>query len=175
MFSKNLFDGSGKESSVKIQVESAAPFILLSSVLNKPGIGAKICDALASRGINLESFITVSAPGKERADILIEVADEDLPEANYLLSKVAREIEAKGLLSPGLYVEELVALVIQGPGLEKRAGIAAKIFKIFSKYNVNVWAFTAKRIEEESEIKALVEKRHLNEHPEIIEEIEKIV
>ncbi len=159
----------------EIKIERASPFILLSSVLNKPGVGAKICETLASKNINMESFITISAPGKDRADILIGVAEEDLPEATHFLSQIAKDVEAKGLLFPGLYVEELVTLVIRGIGLQKRTGIAAELLSIFSKYNANAWAFIATSIEEKAEINVLLERKHFDEHPEIIEEIKKAV
>ncbi|MBI4722650.1 MAG: hypothetical protein HY769_06605 [Candidatus Stahlbacteria bacterium] len=158
---------------VEVEIETSAPFILLSSVMNKPGIGAKICESLALHNINIESFITVSVPGKERTDILIEVAQEDLDMANYLLSEITKEVEAKGLLSAGINVEELAKVIIRSPNLSKQAGIGAKIFGIFSKYNINVWAFIGTTAGKEFEIKVLVEKRQLDKHPEIVDEIKK--
>ena len=159
----------------EIRIERASPFILLSSVLNKPGVGANICETLASKNINIESFIVISVPGKDRTDILIGVAEEDLPEATHFLSQIAKDIEAKGLLFPSLYVEDLVTLVIQGIGLQKQTGIAARLMGIFYNYNVNVWAFIATSIEEKAEINVLLERKRLDEHPEIIEEIKKVV
>lgn len=160
-------------SPVEIEIKRLAPFILISSVLNKPGVGAKICEVLASHNINIESFITVSVPGKERTDILIEVAQEDLDEANYLLSGVTEEIEAKGLLSPGINVEELTKVVVRGAKLSSQAGVGARVFKVFSKYGINVWALIVTSVGEQSEMKVLIEKRQLEEYPQIIDELKK--
>ena len=174
-------------SPVEVEIKTSAPFILLSSVLNKPGVGAKICESFALHNINIESFITVSVPGKERSDILIEVAHEDLDTANYLLTDITKEVEAKGLFSAGINVEELAKVIIRSPNLFKQAGIGAKLFGIFSKYNINVWALIATTVGKECEtvgkeceikgkeceIKVLVEKRQLDEYPEIADEIKK--
>lgn len=160
---------------MEIEIKESAPFILLSSVLNKPGVGAKVCEALASHNINIESLITVSVPGKERTDILIEVAQEDLDEANYLLSEVTEEIEAKGLLSPGINVEELTKLIIKTPKLAEQPGIGAKVFSIFSKHKINVWALVVTSVGDKSEMKILVEKQQIQEHPEVISEIKRTV
>ena len=159
----------------KVWVEEKTSFILLSSILNQPGIGAEICGVLAEKDINMLSFIQISAPGKERTDVLIEVAEEDLPEASYVLRDVAKKIQARGLLLPNVYEEKLVTVAIRDPKLQPQSGIAAKIFKIFSKYHTNVWAFVTTIIGKESEIKILVEKRQLDEHPQIIKEIEKVL
>ena len=168
------------QSQVEVAIKASTPFILLSSVLNKPGVGAKICESFALQNINIESFIIVSVPGKERTDILIEVAQEDLEAAHYLLSDITKEVEAKGLLSAGINVEELAKIIIRSPNLLKQAGIGAKLFGIFSKYNINVWALIATTVgkeceikSKECEIKVLVAKLQLDEHPEIADEIKK--
>ncbi len=160
---------------VEIKIESATPFILLSSVLNKPGIGAKICETLASKNINIKSFITISVPGKDRTDILIEIAEEDLPETTHFLSQIAKDIEATGLLFPGLYIEELITMIIRGFDLQKRAGVAAKLLNIFSKCDVNIWAFIATNTGDKAEVSILLERKSLDKHPEIIEEIKKML
>lgn len=152
----------------QVKIESSAPFILLYSVINRPGIGSRICGALAEKNINIESFNVFSAPGKERVDILIEVKEDDLPEASYILREIGKEIQLHGLLQPDIFVEELVTLIVKGPTLHKRSGIAAAIFKIFSKYGVNVWSFLATRT---GETRMWVSKEALEKHPEIIEEL----
>jgi len=161
--------------SVKVWAEEAAPFILLTSVLNQPGIGAKVCKILAEKSINVESFMTFSAPGKERVDILIEVSKEDLHTANYLLSEITKDIQAKGLLNPDLYVERLATVVIRGAGLHKRAGVILKVLELFSKHKVNVWSLITTKGIEEDEIKVWIDGRFLSEYPEALEEIKKIV
>lgn len=162
----------GKEKDkVKVWVSQTSPFILLTSVLNRTGIGAEISDILAEKGINIEAFMAFSAPGKERIDILIEVSEEDLPVASYLLESLAKDIQARGILYPGLYVEELASLVVQGPKLYKTPGLVAKIFKLFAKKEINVWSLFATRAGDEDIIKVWVEKKILSQAPEILEEV----
>jgi len=147
----------------------------LASVINRPGVGAEICGILASKNINVESFMAFSAPGKERLDILIEVSKADLPVASYLLGGIAKDVQARGLLYPGLYVEDIATVVIRGPGLGKRAGVISKVLDLFSRHNVNVWSLLTTRAGEEAELRAWVEQRFLSEYPEALEEIKNVV
>lgn len=156
-------------------MEETAPFILLTSVINRPGIGAEICGILASKNINVESFMGFSAPGKERIDILIEVSKDDLPTASYLLGGIAKDVQARGLLYPGLYVEELATVVLRGPGLNKRPGIISKILELFSRHNVNVWSLITTKAGEEAEVRIWIEQRFLSDYPEALDEIKNIV
>jgi acetolactate synthase small subunit len=160
-----------QDGKAEIEITERAPFILISSVLNKPGVGATICEALASHDINIESFVVVSVPGKERTDILLEVSRNAVEEANHLLSEITSEVAATGLLSPGINVEKLTKMIIRTPGVRQQPGMGAKMLRIFQKYDVNVWALIVTGIGNRSEIKALIESRSLADHPEIVPEI----
>lgn len=153
---------------VEIKMEKAAPFILLSSVANKPGIGAKICASLAEHDINIESLHAFSVPGKEKVDILIELSEEYLAEASYFLGRLAKEIQMQGLLYPNIYIEELLTLVISGRDFAKSPGIAAKIFHIFSTCNINIWAFSGTRA---GEMRIWVDKNTIDKSTDIFEYI----
>lgn len=156
---------------IGIKVENSAPFILLSSVVNQPGIGARICSALLKKGINIDSFNVFSAPGKERVDILIELNEKDLPEASYLLRELGKKIQLHRLLQPDLYIEELSALTVKLPAVCSYTLIAEKIFNIFASYAINVWSFITTRA---GEIRMWVSKEALDNHPEIIEELKSL-
>ncbi|MDD5530355.1 MAG: ACT domain-containing protein [bacterium] len=155
-------------SKIEVKIDKASPFILLSSVLNKPGVGVKICTTLSEHNINIESLNVFSVPGKDKVDILVEVEETDLAEATYFLGRLAKEIQMQGLLYPNVYVEELVTIVLYGGNLAQKKGVAATIFNIFNNRNMNVWAFSANKA---GEIRIWVDKKAIEEFPNITKDL----
>lgn len=154
----------------EVKIEKTSPFILLPEVINKPGVGAKICNLLAEHKINIESLNVFSVPGKEKVDVLIEIDEKLLAKASYFLGKLAKDIQTKGLLSPNIYVEELVTIVVYGKNFAQSPGIAAIIFNVFNAYSINVWAFSGVR---SNEIRIWVGKEAVSKTPTILKELKK--
>ncbi len=107
--------------------------LTLVGVPDKPGIAARIFTPLADKGISVDVIIqNVSREGV--TDLSFTVASEDLGQAERLIKKTSREIQAEGILTD----PRVAKVSIVGTGMLGQPGIAAQMFKTLADAEINI-------------------------------------
>jgi len=107
--------------------------ITVERVPDKPGIAAKLFDALAEANIPVDMIVqNVSVDGY--TDISFTVEKSDAPKAEKITNKVAKEIGAKGAIRD----DRIAKVSIVGLGMRSHAGVAGKVFDTLAKYGINI-------------------------------------
>ncbi len=107
--------------------------ITVEKVPDRPGIAAKIFDALAEANIPVDMIVqNVSVDGY--TDISFTVEKNDAAKAEKITKKVAEEIGAKGVIRD----EKIAKVSIVGLGMRSHAGVAGKVFETLAKYGINI-------------------------------------
>jgi len=113
--------------------------INVSGVPDRPGIAADIFEALSCKNICVDMIIqsaAKSSPGSKSAinDISFTVKRGDLKSARKVLEDVSKRMKIKNIL-----IKENIAKVsIVGSGMKTHSGVAAKLFRVFSKNKINI-------------------------------------
>ncbi len=107
--------------------------ITVERVPDKPGIAAKIFDALAEANIPVDMIVqNVSVDGF--TDISFTVEKGDAQKAERITKEVAREIGAKDVIRD----DKIAKVSIVGLGMRSHAGVAGKVFETLAKYGINI-------------------------------------
>ncbi|HXA41951.1 MAG TPA: aspartate kinase [Candidatus Solibacter sp.] len=107
--------------------------LTLVGVPDKPGIAARIFTPLADKGISVDVIIqNVSREGV--TDLSFTVGSDDLTQAERLVKKTSREIEAEGILTDS----KVAKVSIVGTGMLGQPGIAAQMFKTLADAEINI-------------------------------------
>jgi len=107
--------------------------ITVEKVPDRPGIAAKIFDALADANIPVDMIVqNVSVDGY--TDISFTVEKNDAAKAEKITKKVAEEIGAKGVIRD----DKIAKVSIVGLGMRSHAGVAGKVFETLAKYGINI-------------------------------------
>ncbi|RUM43776.1 MAG: aspartate kinase [Desulfurobacterium sp.] len=107
--------------------------ITVEKVPDRPGIAAKIFDALAEANIPVDMIVqNVSVDGY--TDISFTVEKNDAAKAEKITKKVAEEIGAKGVIRD----DKIAKVSIVGLGMRSHAGVAGKVFETLAKYGINI-------------------------------------
>ncbi|MGI6227266.1 MAG: aspartate kinase [Peptococcales bacterium] len=102
-------------------------------VPDRPGIASKVFDALALAKINVD-MIVQSAMRNNVNDIAFTIPKDDLDRALDIIQKVAEEINASGIAK----ADDLAKVSIVGAGMISSPGVAAKMFNILAKNEINL-------------------------------------
>jgi aspartate kinase len=108
--------------------------VTLVGVPDEPGAAARIFEALAQAGVNVDMIVQnepTSAGGL--AEISFTVPREDLPAARVALQPVAGEAYADLTAN-----EEMGKVSIVGAGMRSHPGVAAKVFGVLAGDGVNI-------------------------------------
>jgi aspartate kinase len=118
--------------------------VLLHSVMDKPGVVAKIFGGLAEKNISVDMIIQNTSTGTEGAstDVTFTVAKTDLARVKPLIEELARETGARSVQ----YDEDIVKVSIVGLGMRSHAGIAARMFQILAHESINIQAISTSEI-----------------------------
>jgi len=107
--------------------------ITVERVPDKPGIAAKIFDALAEANIPVDMIVqNVSVDGF--TDISFTVEKGDAQKAERITKEVAKEIGAKDVIRD----DDIAKVSIVGLGMRSHAGVAGKVFETLAKYGINI-------------------------------------
>ena len=107
--------------------------ITLSAVEDRPGLAARIFGPIAAAGIIVDMIIqNASADG--RTDMTFTVARSDLNRALELVGAIAREIGARGVR----HDDSVAKVSIVGCGMRTHAGVAARMFEVLARENINI-------------------------------------
>lgn len=115
--------------------------ISLIRVPDRPGIAAKVFSALADKGINVDMIIqNVSREGF--TDLTFTVPEGDLNASLKELEKISREIGWEEITTD----REIAKISIVGVGMRSHSGVAARMFEVLAKNNINIQMISTSEI-----------------------------
>jgi aspartate kinase len=116
--------------------------ITVVNVPDKPGIAAKLFNAIASANIIVDIIVqNISSDGKS-ADISFTVPKTDSKMALEVTESVARELGAKRVDRS----EEISKVSIVGVGMRSHSGVASKMFQTLASHNINIMMISTSEI-----------------------------
>jgi len=107
--------------------------ITVCDVPDKPGLAAKIFEALAAASINIDMIIqNISRTGA--TDVSFTVMKSDLEKTLKVANRLCGKIGAAGVT----HDEDIAKVSVVGIGMRSHSGVAAKMFKALAKKNINI-------------------------------------
>lgn len=107
--------------------------ITLRGVPDRPGLAAKMFGPIAAAHIVVDMIIQ-NASVEGDTDVTFTVAKTDFDKALELTNAVAKEIGARGVSSD----TNVVKVSVVGLGMRSHAGVAAKMFEVLARENINI-------------------------------------
>ena len=115
--------------------------ITVEKVADRPGVAARIFNALAEANINVDMIIqNVSEQGT--TDMSFTVMKSELQKALAVMKQMKGKIGAKGLK----YDDSIAKVSAVGIGMRSHAGIAAKMFSALAKAGINIQMISTSEI-----------------------------
>jgi aspartate kinase len=116
--------------------------ITLMAVPDRPGIAAKIFNAVAGVNINVDMIVQNISSDDNATDLSFTVSKADENKAFDITEKVAEELGSKGVS-----INSAVAKVsIVGVGMQSHFGVAAQMFETLSKEGINIMMISTSEI-----------------------------
>ncbi|GAB4483539.1 MAG: aspartate kinase [Thermodesulfovibrionales bacterium] len=116
--------------------------VTIVNVPDKPGIAAKVFDAIASANVIVDMIVqNVSRDGKS-SDISFTVPKTDAKKALAVADQLGREI---GIERVDLR-EDISKVSIIGVGMRSHSGVASKMFRTLADHNINIMMISTSEI-----------------------------
>jgi aspartate kinase len=116
--------------------------ITLVNVPDRPGIAAKLFDAIAAANVVVDMIVqNVSIDGK-LADISFTVPKTDVKRAMDVTEKIASDLGAARVDKR----EDISKVSIVGVGMRTHSGVAAKMFQTLAQHNINIMMISTSEI-----------------------------
>ncbi|MBT1070494.1 aspartate kinase [Pelotalea chapellei] len=115
--------------------------IAVMGVPDKPGIAAKILTALSDANISVD-MIVQNVGHDSMTDFTFTVTKADLKQSLLITNEVAREIQAKQVVSD----ENISKVSIVGLGMRSHAGVATKMFSALASNGINIQMISTSEI-----------------------------
>lgn len=115
--------------------------ITIRGVPDRPGIAFKILDPIARAGI-LVDMIIQNTRSENVTDFTFTVPKTELREAVEISKKIAREIDAEGILSD----PDIAKVSVVGVGMKNHSGVASQMFATLSAENINILMISTSEI-----------------------------
>ncbi|MBQ9942166.1 MAG: 4-hydroxy-tetrahydrodipicolinate reductase [Christensenellaceae bacterium] len=104
--------------------------ITLPGLPHKLGAIAKVFDDIAQNGVNVD-IINQSAPKDGKIDLSFSFSGKDLDKAEQALSDLHPQV-----------AYPLAKLTVEGMGMERKHGVAARLFSVLAERNVEVYVIS---------------------------------
>ena len=155
LFVKSTFvDGNGtqikfigeEESMEELQVSSVAcdkdeAKISIRGIPDRPGIAAKIFSKISAANIVVDMIIqNISIEG--HTDLTFTVSKKDLKKALEITEELAKELNAKEVLSD----DKIAKVSVIGVGMRNHYGTASTMFDVLAKENINIMMISTSEI-----------------------------
>jgi len=125
--------------------------ITLSKVPDKPGIASRIFTTIAEAGIIVDMIIQNTRKGG-LTDLTFTVPKSDYPRAMAIQKDVAESIGAKHVMGD----EHIAKVSVIGVGMRSHSGVAAKMFTVLAKENINIMMISTSEIK----ISCVIEEKY---------------
>jgi aspartate kinase len=109
--------------------------ITIVGVPDKVGIAAKIFQAIADAGINIDMIVqNVSASATHRTDISFTLPQGDGPKGIQVLQGIKQDVEYEDLLLD----DQIGKISLVGAGMKSHPGVSAKFFGALAEAGINI-------------------------------------
>jgi aspartate kinase len=125
--------------------------ITLSKVPDKPGIASRIFTTIAEAGIIVDMIIQNTRKGG-LTDLTFTVPKSDYPRAMAIQKDVAESIGAEHVIGD----EHIAKVSVIGVGMRSHSGVAAKMFTVLAKENINIMMISTSEIK----ISCVIEEKY---------------
>ncbi len=126
--------------------------ITIIGVPDKPGIAARIFGAVAEAQINVDMIIQ-NMSQSAMTDLSFTVPRADLKKAVPIIQAVAKDIESKSVS----VTEAMAKVSLIGVGMRSHSGVAAKMFEVLARENVNIMMISTSEIK----ISCVIDEKYL--------------
>ncbi|MBW1972458.1 MAG: aspartate kinase [Deltaproteobacteria bacterium] len=116
--------------------------IAINKLPDKPGVAAKIFDAIAKKGIIVDMIIQTSSMDTGYANLAFTVSKADLNKTLELTKQVAKKLGAKEVT----YDENIAKISMVGVGMRSHSGVASKMFSTLAKEGINIQMISTSEI-----------------------------
>jgi len=116
-----------------VTVNKTEAKVTVCDVQDKPGEASRLFEKLARAGVNVDMIIQNVSKTK-MTDISFTVEEKDLPKVRKIISKIIKEISARGVQ----YDKFIAKISIVGIGMRSHSGVAAKMFSILATEKINI-------------------------------------
>lgn len=116
--------------------------ITIIGVPDRPGIAARLFDAVASANLVVDMIVQNVSPDGKATDISFTVPRTESRKALEITNKVAAELSAKGVDLR----EDISKVSIIGVGMRTHSGVAAKMFESLARHNINIMMISTSEI-----------------------------
>jgi aspartate kinase len=107
--------------------------ITVCNVPDKPGLAAKIFQALAQNGVSVD-MIVQNVSHTRATDISFTVNKANIAKALKITRKIAKSVGAGEVLDD----QDIARVSIVGVGMKSHSGVAAKMFKAMAENSINI-------------------------------------
>ena len=126
--------------------------LTIEGVPDMPGVAYRILGPIGEANIEVDVIVQNVALDKT-TDFTFTVARNDLPRAEDVLNKVAREINARQVISDN----KIAKVSVVGVGMRSHAGVASQMFATLAEVGINILMITTSEIK----ISVIIEEKFL--------------
>lgn len=108
--------------------------ITLKGVPDRPGIAARIFNAIAKANINVDMIVQNISSADNATDLSFTVSKAEADRAFEITQKISEELGSKG----ASINKEVAKVSIVGVGMQSHFGVAAQMFETLSKEGINI-------------------------------------
>lgn len=128
--------------------------VTIVGVPDRPGIAARIFGPIADANIIVDMIIQ-NVSQASLTDMSFTIPRADLPKATSLVKRIAKDIDAKSVA----VTESIAKVSLVGVGMRTHSGVAAKMFEVLSKEDINIMMISTSEIK----ISCVIEEKHLQQ------------
>jgi len=133
--------------------------VTITGVPDKPGIASRIFNEIAAINVNVDMIVqNVSAAGT--TDISFTTQADELPKVEKHIGPIVAEIGAKGFAAQG----GIAKLSVVGIGMRSHSGVAAKMFELLGKADINIQMIATSEIK----ISVIVDEARVDEGANLV-------
>ena len=125
--------------------------VTVAGIPDTPGVASKILAPIGDANIEID-VIVQNIAADNTTDLTFTVNRSDMAKAEQILKKVAKELNAKNVLTD----DNVVKVSIVGVGMRSHAGVASTMFKTLADENINIQMITTSEIK----ISVIIDERY---------------
>jgi aspartate kinase len=142
-----------------VSVDRKQAKVTISQVPDKPGVASRIFNEIARINVNVDMIVqNVSAAGT--TDVSFTIPADELPKIEKYLGPLAAEIGAGGFAAQA----GIAKLSVVGIGMRSHSGVAARMFDLLGKAEINIQMITTSEIK----ISVIVEEDRVDDGAAIV-------
>jgi aspartate kinase len=128
--------------------------VTIVGVPDRPGIAARIFGPIAEASVIVDMIIQ-NVSQASLTDMSFTIPRADLSKATPLVKRIAKDIGAKSVA----VTESIAKVSLVGVGMRTHSGVAAKMFEVLSKEDINIMMISTSEIK----LSCVIDEKHLQQ------------